>query len=49
VASEQPVAVDETTVALGVTVEGAFDAVADAVADVRAGLPAGSSVEILQP
>lgn len=46
-ASDQPVTVDESTVALNVTVEGTFDAVADAVASIRDGMPTGASVEIL--
>ena len=46
VSSEQPVAVDGTTVALNVMVEGAFDAVADAVATIRGGMPSGASIEL---
>ena len=48
VGSEQPVSVGELAVALDVTVEGAFDAVADAVAGIRAGLPDGASIEIVE-
>ena len=45
--SEQQVVVGETAaVALNVTVEGAFDAVADAVAAIRARLPAGASIDM---
>jgi hypothetical protein len=47
IASDQPSAGDESTVVLDVTVEGPFDAVADAVAALRAGMPADGSIEIL--
>ena len=46
VSSEQPVALDGTTVALDVVVEGAFDAVADAVGTIRGGMPTGASIEL---
>ena len=46
VSSDQPVALDESKVALNVTVEGAFDAVADAVASVRGEMPSDASIEI---
>jgi hypothetical protein len=46
VSSEEPMPVDHRTVALSVTVEGTFDAVADAVAGIRADMPSGASVEI---
>ena len=41
-----PVPSWETKVALNVAVEGAFDAVADAVAKIRGDLPSDASVEI---
>ena len=44
--SDEPVTVGANTVALNVTVEGAFDAVADAVASIRADIPSGASIEI---
>ena len=44
--SDQPVAIGESMVALNVTVEGAFDAVADAVASIRGKVPSGASIEI---
>jgi hypothetical protein len=47
IASDQPVAVDETRFALKVTINGAFDDVADAVASIRGGMPTGVSMEIL--
>jgi hypothetical protein len=47
IASDRPVTVDETRVALHVTVNGAFDDVADAVASIRGGMPTGISIEIL--
>jgi hypothetical protein len=47
IASDQPAAGEESKVVLDVTVEGPFDAVADAVADLRAGMPADGSIEIL--
>ncbi len=46
ISSDQPVAVDENIVALNVTVEGEFDAVADAVASIRGGMPTEASIEI---
>jgi hypothetical protein len=46
ISSDQPVVLDESMVALNVTVEGAFDAVADAVAAIRGGMPTGASIEI---
>ena len=46
ISSDQPVALEENIVALNVTVEGAFDAVADAVARIRGGLPTEASIEI---
>ena len=44
--SDQPVTLDGNIVALIVTVEGAFDAVADAVASIRGGMPTEASIEI---
>jgi hypothetical protein len=46
ISSAPPVTVNESMVALEVTVEGAFDAVADAVASIRDSLPTGASIEI---
>jgi hypothetical protein len=46
ISSDQPVVLDENVVLLNVTVEGAFDAVADAVAGIRGGLPTEASIEI---
>jgi hypothetical protein len=46
VSSDQPVVQDEGVVTLHVTVEGAFDEVADAVAGIRGGMPSGASIEI---
>jgi len=46
ISSDQPVTLDEHIVALTVTVEGAFDAVADAVASIRGGMPTEASIEI---
>ena len=46
ISSDQPVVVDDSTVALNVSVKGAFDAIADAVAGIRGGLPSGASIEI---
>lgn len=46
VSSEQPRALDGSRVALHVTVDGEFDAVADAVASIRGRMPAGASIEI---
>jgi hypothetical protein len=43
-ASEKPVSLDDGRVALDVTVQGEFDAVADAVAGIRGGLPAEASI-----
>jgi len=45
ISSDQPLNV-EGKVALNVAVEGAFDAVADAVAKIRGDLPSDASVEI---
>jgi hypothetical protein len=42
--SEKPVSLDDGMVALEVTVQGEFDAVADAVAGIRSGLPSGASI-----
>lgn len=46
VSSEQPEVLDAQTVALNVTVNGAFDALADAVASIRAQMPPDVSIEI---
>jgi hypothetical protein len=46
ISSDQPVNVAEGKVALNVAVEGAFDAVADALAKIRGDLPSDASVEI---
>ena len=46
ISSGQPLNVADGRVALNVAVEGAFDAVADAVAKIRGGLPSDASVEI---
>ena len=46
ISSDQPVNVADGKVALNVAVEGAFDAVADAVAKVRGDLPSDASIEI---
>jgi hypothetical protein len=46
ISSDQPAALDDGMVALNVTVEGAFDAVADAVAGIRDEIPSGASLEI---
>jgi hypothetical protein len=46
ISSDQPLTLDENIIALDVTVEGAFDAVADAVAGIRAGMPTEASIEI---
>lgn len=46
ISSEPPSIVDEDTVELEVAVEGALDAVADAVSGIRDGLPKGASIEI---
>jgi|tagenome__1003787_1003787.scaffolds.fasta_scaffold19832075_2 hypothetical protein len=47
VSSDRPVTVEGNTVALNVTVEGAFDEVADAVARLRGVMPPGGSIEIV--
>ena len=44
--SDQAVTRNESMVALDVTVQGAFEAVADAVASIRDSLPPGASIEI---
>ena len=49
VSSEQPTALDGSTVALDVMVEGSFDAVADAVASIRGDIPTGASIEMAAP
>ncbi len=46
VSSDQPVTLDHQTVELNLTVDGTFDAVADAVATVRNEVPPGASIEI---
>ena len=46
ISSEQPVTLDDGVVRLNVTVEATFDAVADAVAGVRAEIPSGASIDI---
>ena len=46
ISSDQPVTLDESIVALDVTVAGSFDAIADAVARIRDGMPTGASIEI---
>lgn len=46
ISSDQPVTLDEGMVALNVTVEGAFEAVAHAVASIRDEMPSGASIEI---
>jgi hypothetical protein len=46
ISSDQPVILDDSMVALNVTVEGAFEAVADAVASIRGEIPSGASIEI---
>jgi hypothetical protein len=46
VSSDQPVTLDHQTVELSLTVEGTFDAVADAVASIRSEIPPGASIEI---
>jgi hypothetical protein len=46
ISSDQPVTLDDSMVALNVTVEGAFEAVADAVASIRGEIPSGASIEI---
>jgi hypothetical protein len=47
ISSEPPVNRAENTVELGLTVEGALDAVATSVASIRGGLPNGASIEII--
>jgi hypothetical protein len=47
IASDQPVPAQASGVALDITVEGAFDAVADAVASIRAGTSSEVSIEIV--
>jgi hypothetical protein len=42
--SEKPVSLEDGKVALAVTVNGQFDAVADAVASIRGGLPSTASI-----
>ena len=49
VSSRPPVALDGTTVALDVVVDGALDAVTAAVASIRGGMPAEASIEIVDP
>jgi len=46
ISSDQPLTLGENIVALNLTVEGAFDAVADAVASIRVGMPTEASIEI---
>ena len=46
VSSDQPVTLDHQTVELRLTVEGTFDAVADAVASIRGEIPPGAAIEI---
>ena len=46
VSSDQPVTLDHQTVELSLTVEGTFDAVADAVAGIRGAIPPGAAIEI---
>jgi hypothetical protein len=46
ISSDQPWSVDDNRVAMNVTVEAAFDAVADAVATIRGDMPPGTSIEI---
>jgi hypothetical protein len=46
ISSEPPSILDQNTVELDVAVEGAFDAVADAVASIRDGMPKGASIGI---
>ena len=47
VSSDRPATVDDGVVALGVTVEGTLDDVADAVARLRGEIPSGASIEIV--
>jgi hypothetical protein len=44
--SDQPVTLEPGTVELNVTVEGTFDAVADAVATIRGDLPSSASIDL---
>jgi hypothetical protein len=46
ISSDQPVTLDEGMVALNVTVEGACEVVADAVASIRDEMASGASIEI---
>lgn len=46
ISSDRPVSLDGNIVALDVAVEGEFDAVADAVASIRGGMPTEASIEI---
>ncbi len=47
ISSKQPFTIDADTVDLEVTVAGTRQAVADAVSSIRAGMPKGSSIEIV--
>jgi hypothetical protein len=49
ISSDQPQTLAARMVTLSVAVEGAFDAVADAVATIRAELPSDASIEITGP
>ena len=49
ISSDQPVTLDEGGVALSLTVEATFDAVADAVASIRGEMPSGASLDITNP
>ena len=46
ISSERPSILDGDTVALDVSVEGALDAVADAVANIRDDMPDGASIRL---
>jgi hypothetical protein len=46
ISSDQPVTLDHQTVELSLTVEGTFDAVADAVNTARGEVPPGALIEI---
>ena len=46
VASEPPTVVDVNTVRLGLAVEGVLDAVTDAIAGVRDGMPTGATIAV---
>jgi hypothetical protein len=46
ISSDEPVPLDAGTVELIVTVKSGFDAVADAVADIRRDMPPGASIEL---